>query len=46
MPGSLITILQKAQEIYGYLPQDVLRHIAQQTGVKPAKVFGLSLIHI
>ena len=34
VPGSLITILQKAQEIYGYLPQDVLRHIAQQTGVK------------
>lgn len=31
VPGSLITILQKAQEIYGYLPQDVLRHIAQQT---------------
>ena len=45
VPGSLITILQKAQEIYGYLPQDVLRHIAQQTGVKPAKVFGVATFY-
>ena len=36
---------QKAQEIYGYLPQDVLRHIAQQTGVKPAKVFGVATFY-
>ena len=37
--------MQKAQEIYGYLPQDVLRHIAQQTGVKPAKVFGVATFY-
>ena len=29
--GSLITILQKAQEIYGYLPIDVIYHIAAKT---------------
>lgn len=45
VPGSLITILQKAQEIYGYLPQDVLRHIAARTGVKPAKVFGVATFY-
>ena len=39
--GSLVTILQKAQEIYGYLPQDVIKHIAEATGIKPAKVFGV-----
>lgn len=40
--GSLITVLQQAQEIYGYLPQDVLRYIAEQLGLKPAKVFGVA----
>jgi NADH-quinone oxidoreductase subunit E len=38
-PGSLITILQKAQDIYGYLPLEVMRHIARKTGVKPASVY-------
>ena len=39
--GSLITILQKAQELYGYLPVDLLAYIAHRTGVKPAKVLGV-----
>lgn len=39
--GSLITILQKAQELYGYLPVDLLAYIAATTGVKPAKVLGV-----
>lgn len=39
--GSLITILQKAQEIYGYLPVDLLQHIAKETGIKPAKIMGV-----
>ena len=39
--GSLITILQKAQGLYGYLPVDLLAYIAHRTGVKPAKVMGV-----
>ena len=39
--GSLITILQKAQELYGYLPVDLLAYIAHRTGIKPAKVLGV-----
>lgn len=39
--GSLITILQTAQDIYGYLPIDLLAYIACRTGVKPAKVLGV-----
>lgn len=39
--GSLITILQKAQDLYGYLPVDLLAYIAKRTGVKPAKVLGV-----
>ena len=39
--GSLIAILQKAQDIYGYLPIDLLIHISRRTGVKPAKIMGV-----
>ena len=39
--GSLITILQRAQELYAYLPVDLLAYIAHRTGVKPAKVLGV-----
>jgi NADH-quinone oxidoreductase subunit E len=39
--GSLITILQKAQEIYGYLPNDLIEYIAARTNIKPAKIMGV-----
>ena len=39
--GSLITILQKAQDLYGYLPPEILAHISKRTGVKPAKIMGV-----
>jgi len=39
--GSLITILQKTQEIYGYLPDDAIRSIADYTGIKLAKIYGV-----
>lgn len=45
IPGSLITILQKAQEIYGYLPADVIYHIAAETGNTPAKVMGVATFY-
>lgn len=41
VPGSLITILQKAQEIYGYLSKETIEYIAKMTGIKPAKVYGV-----
>ena len=40
VPGSLITILQKTQELYGYLPMDALYRIAEATGNSPAQVLG------
>lgn len=43
--GSLITILQKAQELYGYLPSPLIEHIAAETGVKPAKVLGVATFY-
>lgn len=45
VPGSLITILQKAQEIYGYLSVDVINHISQATGIKPAKIYGVATFY-
>lgn len=43
--GSLITILQKAQDIYGYLPMDVLQYISEKTGIKPAKIMGVATFY-
>ncbi|MBO4235373.1 MAG: NADH-quinone oxidoreductase subunit NuoE [Firmicutes bacterium] len=43
--GSLITILQKAQDIYGYLPVDVIYCIAEATGNSPAKVMGVATFY-
>ncbi|AFV11034.1 NADH:quinone oxidoreductase 24 kDa subunit E [Thermacetogenium phaeum DSM 12270] len=41
-PGSLISILQKVQDLFGYLPLPVLRYVAQRTGIKLAKVYGVA----
>ena len=43
--GSLITILQNAQEIYGYLPIDVIKYISEKTGIKPAKIMGVATFY-
>ncbi len=39
--GTLIPILQRAQEVYGYLPREVLTHIAERTGTPPNQVYGV-----
>lgn len=43
--GSLITILQKTQEIYGYIPIDAVYHIAGRTGLTPAKILGVATFY-
>ncbi|MCJ7856468.1 NADH-quinone oxidoreductase subunit NuoE [Lachnospiraceae bacterium NSJ-143] len=43
--GSLITILQHAQDIYGYLPVELLNYIALRTGIKAAKVLGVATFY-
>jgi NADH-quinone oxidoreductase subunit E len=45
VPGSLITILQKTQDIYGYLPKDVIYHIAGRIGVTPAEIMGVATFY-
>ena len=43
--GSLITILQKTQELYGYLPEDAIYHISERTGITPAKIMGCATFY-
>ena len=43
--GSLITILQKTQDIYGYVPIDAVYHIAERTGLTPAKIMGVATFY-
>ena len=43
--GSLITILQKTQEIYGYIPIDAVYHISERTGLTPAKILGVATFY-
>ena len=43
--GSLITILQKTQDIYGYIPVDAIYHIAEKTGLTPAKIMGVATFY-
>lgn len=45
VPGSLITILQKTQDIYGYLSLDAINYIALMTGIKPAKIYGVATFY-
>ena len=42
---NLITVLQKAQEIYGYLPKEVIYYVAEKTGVSPARVMGVATFY-
>ena len=43
--GKMMPVLQEAQDIYGYLPTDVLYHIADATGSTPAKVIGVATFY-
>ena len=39
--GSLIAILQEAQEVYGYLPEEVLIYISEQSKIPLSKIYGI-----
>lgn len=44
-PGSLMPIMQHAQEIYGYLPIEVQTMISDQTGIPLEKIYGVSTFY-
>ena len=43
--GSLITILQHTQEIYGYLPKEAIELISQKTGVASSEILGVATFY-
>lgn len=45
LQGNLIIILQKAQEIYGFLPREVITKISDVTGYTKAKIYGVATFY-
>ena len=45
VPGALMPVLQKAQDIYGYLPLEVQRMIALRMGISVEEVYGVSTFY-
>ena len=44
-PGALMPIMQKAQDIYGYLPIEVQTMISDATGVPLEKIYGIATFY-
>ena len=45
VPRTLIAILQETQDLYGYLPIDVMELISQRTGTPIATVIGVATFY-
>ena len=43
--GSLITILQHTQEIYGYLPKEAIELISEKTGIAASEIMGVATFY-
>lgn len=44
-PGALMPVMQKAQDIYGYLPIEVQKIIAEDLGVTLSEVYGVATFY-
>lgn len=44
-PGSIIPILQKAQDLYGYLPKPAFTKIANETSLELSDMFGVATFY-
>ena len=44
-PGSLIPVLQQAQDVCGYLPHVVQRYVARGLNMSPSVVFGVATFY-
>ena len=43
--GALMPILQEAQEIYGYLPLEVQKIVARETGIPVEEIYGVTTFY-
>ncbi len=44
-PGCLMPIMQRAQDIYGYLPEEVMNHIARELDIPVSDVYGVATFY-
>lgn len=45
IPENLISVLQKAQDIYGFLPKEIIYKVSEKLDVTPAKVMGVATFY-
>lgn len=43
--GALIPLLQEVQEIYGYLPKEVMQTVSKEMGIPLSKIFGVATFY-
>ncbi len=43
--GAVIPILQRAQDIYGYLPEEAMVEIAKKSGISISKLYGIATFY-
>lgn len=43
--GSLITILQKTQDAYGYLPKEAIEYISRRTNIPESEIMGVATFY-
>jgi NADH-quinone oxidoreductase subunit E len=44
-PNDLIPILQMIQQVYGYLPPDVLMAVSERTGIAASRIYGVATFY-
>lgn len=44
-PGAVIPVLQKAQETYGWLPEELLKAVAEGLNVPLSSVYGVATFY-
>ena len=42
---SLIAILQRAQEVYRYLPQEIFPYLAEKLDIPEARIYGVATFY-
>lgn len=45
VPGSLITVLQKTQDIYGYLPKEAIEKISDIMNIPESEIMGVGTFY-
>lgn len=43
--GQIIPLLQKLQDVYGYLPRNVVLEVARRTGLPASRVYGVATFY-